>query len=195
MMKPILLLDVMGTLVHDPFFEDMPAFFGMSFEEMLEAKHPNAWVEFELGKLSEEEFLPRFFADEREYDHAAFRAHVRGSYRWLDGVEPILRDLAARDVPMHALSNYPVWYRWIEEKLGLSEYLEWSFVSTEVGVRKPDPEAYLGAMRRLSVKPEACLFIDDRDRNVDAARAVGMEALRFENAEALRAELSKRGVL
>jgi HAD superfamily hydrolase (TIGR01509 family) len=195
MMKKILLLDVMGTLVHDPFFEDMPAFFGMSFEEMLEAKHPSAWVEFELGRLSEEEFLPRFFADERDYDHAAFRAHVRKSYRWLDGVEALLGELAAHGVAMHALSNYPVWYRWIEEELGLSKYLEWSFVSTEVGVRKPDPEAYLGAARRLSAKPDACLFIDDRDRNVDAARAVGMDALRFEDAEALRRELVRRGLL
>ncbi len=194
-MKPILLLDVMGTLVHDPFFEDMPAFFGMSFEEMLEAKHPSAWVEFELGKLSESEFLPRFFADGRGYDHAAFCAHVRKSYRYLDGVEALLGEIAAREVPMHVLSNYPVWYRWIEAELKLSRYLDWSFVSTEVGVRKPDAEAFLGAARRLSAPVHACVFVDDRDENVEAARRVGMDAVLFEGARSLRAALERRGVL
>ena len=46
-MRPILLFDVMGTLVHDPFFEEMPEFFGLSFDELLAVKHPSAWVEFE----------------------------------------------------------------------------------------------------------------------------------------------------
>ena len=53
----------MGTLVHDPFFVEMPKFFGMTFDAMLEAKHPSAWVEFELGECSEEAFLESFFAD------------------------------------------------------------------------------------------------------------------------------------
>jgi len=191
----VLLLDVMGTLVHDPFFEDMPSFFGMSFDEMMAAKHPSAWVEFELGRIGDDEFLPTFFADGRAYDHEAFRAHVRSSYRYLDGIEALLAELATKGTPMHALSNYPVWYRWIEAELGLSKYLEWSFVSTEVGVRKPDPEAYLGAARRLGVGPEACLFVDDRESNCRAAREIGMDAIRFEDVASLRAALRERAVL
>lgn len=38
--RPVLLLDVMDTLVTDPFFEHMPRFFNMSFKELLAAKHP-----------------------------------------------------------------------------------------------------------------------------------------------------------
>jgi hypothetical protein len=30
---------------------------------------------------------------------------------------------------MHVVSNYPVWFQWIEEKLELSRYLEWTFIS------------------------------------------------------------------
>jgi len=191
----VLLLDVMGTLVHDPFFEDMPEFFGMSFDEMLAAKHPSAWVEFELGRIGADEFLSTFFADARAYDHEAFSAHVRASYRYLDGMEALLGELSAKGRAMHALSNYPVWYRWIEAELGLSKYLEWSFVSTDVGVRKPDAEAYLGAARRLGVDAASCLFVDDRDGNCAAARETGMDAIRFEGVASFRAALVARGVL
>lgn len=42
---PVLLLDVMDTVVYDPFFHDMPRFFGLSFKELLAAKHPTAWIQ------------------------------------------------------------------------------------------------------------------------------------------------------
>ena len=96
---------------------------------------------------------------------------------------------------MHALSNYPCWYRLIEERLQLSRYVAWSFVSCETGVRKPAPEAYLHASRTLNVAPERCLFVDDRERNCDAARAVGMDAIVFRSAEQLRQELARRELL
>lgn len=47
----VLLLDVMGTLVYDPFHRVMPDFFGMSLEQLLDAKHPEAWVRFEHGEM------------------------------------------------------------------------------------------------------------------------------------------------
>ena len=48
---PILLLDVLGTLSHDPFYEEMPAWFGMTLRELLDAKEPEAWPEFERGEI------------------------------------------------------------------------------------------------------------------------------------------------
>jgi HAD superfamily hydrolase (TIGR01509 family) len=192
---PILLLDVMDTLVHEPFFVELPAFFGMTLEELLAAKHPTAWIEFEEGRLTEPEYLARFFRDGREVDGAALRAHMSAAYRWLDGVPQLLAELHAAGRPMHALSNYPVWYELIEAKLGLSARVSWSFVSCRTGVRKPDPRAYLGAAEALGVAPADCLFVDDRATNVDGARAVGMPALRFTGAPALGAELVERGLL
>lgn len=50
---PILLFDIMDTLVRDPFYEDVPAFFGMSFKELIDCKHPTAWLEFEKGSIDE----------------------------------------------------------------------------------------------------------------------------------------------
>ncbi len=194
-MRRVILLDVMGTLVYDPFHVEMPAFFGMSLEELLRAKHRDAWVRFERGELDEAAFLASFFADGRAYDHRGFVARVRETYRYLDGVEPLLARLAAGPAELHALSNYPCWFQMIEERLGLGRYLAWSFVSCQTGVRKPDPEAYLGPARRLGVEPGECLFVDDRPKNVDAARAVGMDGVVFEDAAQLERALATRGLL
>ena len=193
--RSIVLCDVMDTLVHEPFHLEMPAFFHLSLEELVAAKHPTAWIEFELGALSEEQFLARFFRDGRGFDRAAFVRAVRAAYRWLPGMQELLAALAARGHAIHALSNYPCWYRMIEERLALSRYLAWSFVSCETGVRKPDPRAFLGAAARLGVAPGECLLIDDREHNCSAARALGMAALRFTSAGELAEALAQRGLL
>lgn len=185
----------MGTLVHDPFFVEMPAFFGMTFDAMLADKHPRAWVEFELDERSEASFLSSFFADGRTFDHRGFVETVRASYRWLPGMQELLGELHGLGVPMHAFSNYPSWYALIEERLAISRFVPWSFVSCRTGVRKPDPAAYARVLRDLAVPPEACLFVDDREGNCEAARRSGMRAMCFENVETLRASLSKLGVL
>ncbi len=193
--RPILLFDVMGTLVDEPFTTVVPEFFGMSLEELIAAKHPSAWAEFETGELDEATLLTRFFRDGRAFDHAGLAAAMRGAYRWIDGMEALLAELSGAGFAIHALSNYPVWYEWIEESLELSRFLEWDFVSCRTGVRKPDPRAFTGAVAALGVAPAECLFVDDREVNCAAARRSGLDAIRFAGELGLRRELERRGLV
>jgi HAD superfamily hydrolase (TIGR01509 family) len=194
-MKPILLWDVMSTLVHDPFFEEMPEFFDVPFEELVPQLQPGAWVEFELGKRTEREFLRDFFADRRDFDHRGFVETVRRSYRWLPGMEALLEELHGSGCAMHTFSNYPVWYQMIEEKLDVSRFARWSFVSCLIGLRKPDPAAYAHVLQELGVAASQCIFVDDRRSNCGAAKAAGIEAICFDGADSLRESLREAGVL
>lgn len=194
-MKSVVLWDVMGTLVYDPFFVEMPAFFGVPFDAMLRAKHPRAWIEFEVGERTEKEFLDDFFLDRRRFDHSAFVAVVASAYAWLPGMEELLRELRDAGCSMHAFSNYPVWYRLIEDQLSLSRYLDWTFVSCKTGLRKPDPAAYQCVIDRLGCQASELLFIDDRASNCDAARNAGIRAVRFECIGSLRRALVDARVL
>ena len=190
-----ILLDVMETLVTEPFWHDLPEFFGTSRDELLAQLHPTAWIEFEEAKITEDEYFERFFEDGRPVDAAGVRACLLDAFEWLDGVEPLLVKLAAAGYPMHALSNYPIWYQLIEQKLQLSRYLEWTFVSCLTGLRKPDERAYRNALAQLQIEPHECLFIDDRPVNIDAARSLGIDAILKQNAQQLRAELASRGLI
>lgn len=182
----------MGTVVHEPFVDEMPRFFGMSLEELIEAKHPDLWVRFERGEIDNDEFLRGFFADGRDYDRQGFVRCVRDAYRFVPGMEPLLESVR---VPMYALSNYPRWSEWIEDALSLGRFLEWRYVSWKTGVRKPDAEAYLGPIRELGGSAERFVFVDDREVNVQAARDVGMCGILFEDAAQLRRELAALDLL
>ena len=192
----VILWDVMDTLVRDPFFTHVAPFFGLSFDELLSRKHPTAWGRFELGQLDEQALYTSFFRDGSAIDGPGLKRCMADAYAWIDGIEPLLRELTARDVPMHALSNYSEWYRLIDERLSLSEYVELSFISCRTGVRKPAREAYVGACAALQRAPEECLFIDDREHNCEAARAAGLVAVRFDgDLGALRNALTALGFL
>lgn len=67
--------------------------------------------------------------------------------------------------------------------------------SCDLRALKPSPEAFAAALARLGRPPERVLFIDDTSANVDAARALGMAAIHYTGAEALRAALSERGLI
>ena len=49
-----------------------------------------------------------------------------------------------------------------------------SVISSEVGLRKPDPAIYELAAERLGLPPERCAIVDDLPGNLKPARALGM---------------------
>lgn len=189
-----ILWDVMSTLVYDPFLVELPGFFGMSFKELIQDKDPHAWPRFERGELDEESFWQVFFKDRRAVDDQALRQTLYQAYRFEPGMQELLARLKQIEgLSMHTMTNYPDWWRMIEQKLELSRYVDWTFISCEQGLRKPNPEAYLQAARLAGQPPEACLFIDDRQQNCDAAQAVGMRAVRFVDSASLSQALVAMG--
>jgi HAD superfamily hydrolase (TIGR01509 family) len=193
--SPVLLMDVMDTLVYDPFNREIPEFFGLSPAALLAENDTGAWVEFELGWIDEAEYFRRYFRSGRTFDAQAFRAVVRNAYRWVEGAEGLLAELRELNIELHALSNYPPWYQTIEAQLRLSRYLQWTFVSCQTGVRKPAAEAFVGAARALNRTIESLLFVDDRAENCEAARAIGMPAIHFQGIAGLRRDLQRLGYL
>lgn len=67
-------------------------------------------------------------------------------------------------------------------------------VSGIEGLLKPEPEIYHTLLDRNGIEARDCIFIDDSAANVDGAKAVGMEAIHFTTADALRDALRKSGI-
>lgn len=61
--------------------------------------------------------------------------------------------------------------------------------SAFVGMRKPEPEIYALTLERLGLSAEECLFVDDLEINCEAARELGLSAVRYEEAGATIAEI------
>ena len=71
------------------------------------------------------------------------------------------------------------------------DVLVWSY---RLKIAKPDPAIYLHTLRELGVEPADALFLDDKQVNIDAARALGMKAIVFSTVDRLRADLIAAGL-
>lgn len=198
--RRIILFDVLDTLVADPFFRGMHTeVFGCeSLEELYAAADASAYEAFETGAIDEAELWRTYFLDRSRPppDGAAARAYLAASYEYVIHMRSLLGEIKRiGGVEVYALSNYGPFYRMIEEKLHLGRFLEWRFVSCETGLRKPDPACYRHALADLGVTDrDAVVFVDDSATNCDAARAIGLDAIRFNGDSAdCRTALIERG--
>lgn len=133
---------------------------------------------------------------ERVREHPEWAEHIRAYHlRWVDmlgglmpGMGSLLTELRAAGAPLYAITN------WSAETFPLARrrfpvldvFGEAIVVSGEVGLVKPDPRIFELALHRFGLDRDRCLFVDDTEYNVTAARAVGMRAERFTGSAALR---------
>ena len=71
------------------------------------------------------------------------------------------------------------------------DVLLWSF---QLKMAKPDPAIYHHALEKLGTRPEETLFIDDKNVNIEAARALGINAILFSTVDHLRKDLIATGL-
>jgi 2-haloacid dehalogenase len=114
----------------------------------------------------------------------------------IGGTVEVLRELREARVPVYALTN------WSAETFPIAreryEFLGWFqgvVVSGEVRLTKPDPAIFLHLLERFGLVSRSTLFIDDHEPNIVAARALGIQAIRFQDAPHLRQKLVSLGVL
>lgn len=70
------------------------------------------------------------------------------------------------------------------------DVLVWSY---QLRMAKPDPAIYRHVLKELGTRPEETLFLDDKLVNIQAARALGIQAIEFSTVERLRADLIAHG--
>jgi putative hydrolase of the HAD superfamily len=106
------------------------------------------------------------------------------------GMRELIAETRARGFRVALLSNERRSLRATLERWDLAPLFDCIVISAEVGMRKPDPAIFYHAAEGLALPAGTCVFIDDREGNVLAAREVGMHALRFESIEQLRPALN-----
>lgn len=102
--------------------------------------------------------------------------------REVPGIRALLEE-AARQRPLYLFSNTNVSHHrlWASRHAELLAPFRRIFVSSELGKRKPTPEAFHAVAQAIDVPPERILFFDDALDNVNGALAVGMQAIHVQS--------------
>lgn len=138
---------------------------------------------------------------------ARFPRYADAISAWRDRASEMLReivpesvvaidDLAARGVPLYAITNMPA--EWIEPVTALSPaFAKFKdiVVSAHERTIKPDRRLFEIACERSGLAPQDFVFIDDSAVNIDTARAMGFHVHLFDDPAALRPALKACGLL
>jgi len=102
----------------------------------------------------------------------------------------ILKALHDRAVPLYALSNWSAeTYPLAVKRFDFLRLFRGMLISGEVGVIKPDPRIFRILLERHRIEPAEAVYIDDKPRNAEAARALGIHGIHFTEPGRLRREL------
>ncbi len=155
-------------------------------------------VPYELGEITSEEFYQRF-CKALEMTDVSFADFAR---LWGDmfGPEPLLSDallegLRARYRLVLLSNTNELHFRWIREHYPLLKHFHDYVLSFEVGSMKPSAGIYREAIRVAGCQAEECFFTDDNEPNIEGARRLGIDAVRFAGEEQLKEELRRRQVV
>ncbi|HEY8465758.1 MAG TPA: HAD family phosphatase [Solirubrobacterales bacterium] len=181
-----------------------PEVLGQALQRIAEREGKHPLFELEKGKMTEAEFLDGIAAELRELlDHEPELHRFREVY--FEALDPnhemveLMREVKGRGHRMALLTNNvrewePLW----RSMLPVDEIFELVVDSAFVGMRKPERGIYELTLERLRAHdPDAlgglefdeCLFVDDVEVNIAAARELGMQVVHFRETEQAVAEV------
>ena len=171
--------------------------FGFDWEEFQD-RHDFVSHDFEIGRLGLDQYLDRtLFYRQRTFGPDEFMAFMKAqSEPFLDSLEVVAELAASNTAVLASLNNESRELNDHRIRLfGLDEYFSMFLSSCYLGVSKPEPEIYRMAADITQRQPSECLFIDDRELNLECATLEGMQTHLFTTAAAMRARLVDLGLL
>jgi putative hydrolase of the HAD superfamily len=155
------------------------------------------WLELDRGTLGRDEAIAR----------AAKRTGIPVSdiTRLLHAVPPslvvfpdtvaLLRRLKSKGYPLYCLSNmHFASIEYLEQKEAFWDVFDGRVISCRLQLCKPEAGIYQHLLSTFGLEPHETVFIDDVQKNLDAAAKVGIRTIRFENAAQCERELARLGV-
>lgn len=111
------------------------------------------------------------------------------------GIPDEMLEALGKKYPLILLSNTnPLHFSMLRERYPIFRHFHEFVLSYQVGAMKPSPQIYQEAVGRAGCRPEECFFTDDIAAYVEAARALGIDAVQFQSCEQIQQELRARGV-
>lgn len=163
------------------------------FSYILLPEMPKFWEEYDRGVVTFEEIitsLADYNACSRELAESNLRRSIL-TQEEVPATKALIADLKAAGYRLYVLSNMSLEFIEFLRKKEVYAHFDGEVVSCLEHVVKPDAAIYNRLVERYGLKPEETLFVDDRPKNIIAARALGWEGYDFDHRkpEASCAEL------
>ncbi|HHD9536700.1 TPA: HAD family hydrolase, partial [Streptococcus pneumoniae] len=144
----------------------------------------NLWIDLDNGKISLE-FLENQLIDEMGHQYQdQIHELVWNWFNYVDlydEVYELIKQLKKKNFQIYVLSNTSsIFHILLDSVLSkVSSVLDGYVISCEVKMMKPQKEIYLSLVNKYQLDIKDCIFLDDLEENVEAARTLGIKAFQI----------------
>jgi len=129
-----------------------------------------------INRMSDKEKLVREIMDNWKHYLTPIQANVE-----------VLNNIAQKSINLYVLSNFhKEAFEEVYEKYDFFSHFDGMIISYREKTVKPEKEIYEKLINRYNLKPDSTLFIDDSERNIEAAKKLGFKTIHFNDNMKLR---------
>jgi putative hydrolase of the HAD superfamily len=165
--------------------------------ESLEALHDKYAEALDTGKISLQDYVEKVAcAESKAFSAQEFIAFMQNESQPDQDTVKLATDISrSKKYFLATLNNEsPELNDYRIDKFGLAPIFNAFFSSGYLGVRKPDAKIYEITLAVSHKTAQSCVFIDDREGNLEVPKALGMTTIKFTSADQARSALSELGV-
>ena len=151
---------------------------------------------FVCGKISQEKVLKNI-SKRLGLDKEKFRKMWFNTYKKLHKKNIPMFNLVRKlkkDYVTAILSDQSQFSNVVVKKFNFYKFFDPIILSFELGVRKPELKIYKIILKRLELKPQECIFIDNKLKNILPAKKLGIHTILFKNINQLKKDLVAKGI-
>tara|TARA_Y100000034_G_C6907887_1_gene421901 strand:+ start:4737 stop:5393 length:657 start_codon:yes stop_codon:yes gene_type:complete len=165
----------------------------------------NILYKWNRGEITKEEFWGRILLE--QYEKKPTQRNINKLSSALEllttkaskGTINLVKKLKNNGYKCFILSNStPEIFKGNRERHSYFNYFDNIYLSFRTGFRKPEPGAYASILKDNNLKPEECVFIDDKPENLEGAEALGIDSIYYKLPQStgkLKSQLKKKGCL
>ncbi|MBR4573348.1 MAG: HAD family phosphatase [Lachnospiraceae bacterium] len=191
-----LIFDVGGVLIGYRWKEMLTADFGMSDDEAEKMAHmifeDPIWREFDRGCVDIDSLVEYYVSRHPDMEND-LRRFFYGNDKMATEREAVwerIRQLKEKGYNIYILSNYSEYlFKKHTDPMPFRKMIDGGIVSYQAGTIKPEAEIYKHLLDKYDLDPKECMFFDDIKANVDAAGALGIDAVLVTSEESLLEDL------
>ncbi len=152
--------------------------------------------EYNQGLISPDECFRKIFKSKKLSEKDLRKIKQIWTNNWK--INPEMKKITQKlknNYKLIVLSNSDILNSQKYKKQGWYDDFDATILSHEVGITKPNKKIYEIMLKKLLLKPNECVFIDDQIECLEPAKKIGIKTILFKSAEDLELRLSNLGVI
>ena len=140
------------------------------------------WDLMDSGRIEYDEYMDNVEAMLPKHLIPVFRQFRKEWYMHMDPIRQtwkLIHDLKEKGYNLYVLSNAPTFFADHVAYYSITKDFDGMVFSGPLKLAKPEPEIYQYLFNKYDLNPDECLFLDDKEENINVSRSLGMDGVVF----------------